>query len=153
MVNLLADRCLNAARATRVFTPAEVDVLEEVLIEWSLHPGKDYELITEWDGEDLAGFLIYGPTPMTAFAYDLYWMAVDPAHQRKGVGGKLEEKMCSTLLERHSRAVVRVETAGRDDYLGQRNFYLSIGYRECGRIPDFYGEGDDIVLYCKQIGN
>lgn len=153
MLSLPAELCLNTAGATGAFTEEELAVLKDVLIEWSRHPDEDYELITEWDGDDLAGFLIYGPTPMTAFAYDLYWMAVNPAHQRKGIGRKLEEKMCSALLDRSPRAVVRVETAGRDEYLGQRIFYLSTGYRECGRIPDFYGEGDDIVLYCKQIGN
>ena len=152
MVNLLADRCLNAAKATGAFTPEELDVLEDVLIEWSLHPGKDYVLLTEWNGGSLAGFLIYGPTPMTRFAFDLYWVAVDPAHQKKGIGRILEEKMCSALLEQSPGAVVRVETAGRDDYLGQRHFYLATGYRECGRIPDFYSEGDDLVLYCKKIG-
>ncbi len=94
MVNLLADRCLNAAKATGAFTPEELDVLEDVLIEWSLHPGKDYVLLTEWNGGSLAGFLIYGPTPMTRFAFDLYWVAVDPAHQKKGIG-RILEKRCA----------------------------------------------------------
>jgi ribosomal protein S18 acetylase RimI-like enzyme len=150
--NLLAEKCLAAASLTGAFTPGELGVLEDVLIEWSLHPGKDYVLLTDWSEGQLAGFLVYGPTPMTDFAFDLYWIAVDPTFQKKGIGKKLEEKMCSSLLVQSTRAVIRVETAGRDDYLGQRYFYLARGYTECGRIPDFYSEGDDLVLYCKKIG-
>ena len=152
MENTLAERCLAAAANTGAFTPEEVDVLEDVLLEWTLHPGRDYILLTEEPEGVMAGFLIFGPTPMTRFAFDLYWVAVDPAFQKKGIGRKLEERMCSVLLEQSDRAVIRVETAGRDDYLGQRFFYLARQYRECGRIPDFYREGDDLVLYCKRIG-
>jgi len=149
--NDLAERCLKTAAETRAFTADELDVLEDVLVEWSLHPGRDYILLTEWSDGDIAGFLIYGPTPMTRFAYDLYWIAVAPGHQKKGIGARLEEKMCSALLEQSDSAVIRVETAGRDDYLGQRYFYLARHYGECGRIPDFYSEGDDLVLYCKKL--
>ena len=122
-----------------------------MLVEWSLHPGRDYILLAEWSDGDIAGFLFYGPTPMTRFAYDLYWIAVAPGQQKKGIGGRLEEKMCSALLEQSDSVVIRVETAGRDDYLGQRYFYLARHYGECGRIPDFYSEGDDLVLYCKKL--
>ena len=151
MSNDLAERCLKTAAATGAFTADELDVLEDVLLEWSLHPGRDYILLTEWIDGDIAGFLIYGPTPMTRFAYDLYWIAVAPDHQKKGIGGNLEKKMCSALLEQSDSAVIRVETAGRDDYLGQRYFYLARHYGECGRIPDFYSEGDDLVLYFKKL--
>ncbi len=150
--NTLADNCLAAAQNTGAFTREELDVLEDVLLEWTLHPGRDYVLLTEEQDGAMAGFLIFGPTPMTRFAFDLYWVAVDPAFQKTGIGRKLEERMCSALLEQSDRAVIRVETAGRDDYLGQRFFYLARQYGECGRIPDFYRDGDDLVLYCKRIG-
>lgn len=150
-MNPTAELCLNAARATGAFSPDEIAVLEEVLADWSGRPDADYELLTEHRGGALAGFLIYGPAPMTDFAFDLYWIAVDPAFQKKGIGRLLEGRMCSALLEGSPRAVVRIETSGRDDYLGQRLFYLAAGYGECGRIQDFYKEGDDLVLYCKKI--
>ena len=152
MENTLAERCLTAAGNTGAFSREELAVLEDVLLEWTLHPGREYILLTEEEAGTMAGFLIFGPTPMTSFAFDLYWIAVDPAFQKKGVGKKLEERMCSALLEHSDQAVIRVETAGRDDYLGQRFFYLARHYGECGRIPDFYREGDDLVLYCKRIG-
>lgn len=152
MMNSTTERCLNAAMATGAFSSGEISVLEEVLAEWTRRPGHDYFLLTEESGGSLAGFIIYGPAPMTEFAFDLYWIAVDPAFQKKGTGRLLEAKMCSALLEKSSSAVIRIETAGRDDYQGQRLFYLATGYTECGRIHDFYSEGDDLVLYCKKIG-
>lgn len=151
MTNELAEKCLKAASSTGAFAPGELDVLEDVLIQWSLHPGRDYILLTEETGGEVAGFLLYGPTPMTRCAYDLYWIAVASNHQREGIGGRLERRMCSALLEQSDDAVIRVETAGRDDYLGQRAFYLAEKYEECGRIHDFYTEGDDLVIYCKKI--
>ena len=30
-----------------------------------------------------------------------------------------------------------------------RRFYEALGYREAGRIPDFYGPGDDRVIFLK----
>ncbi|HCL80265.1 MAG TPA: N-acetyltransferase, partial [Synergistaceae bacterium] len=58
-----------AASATGAFTPDELDVLREVLTEWSLHPDGNYRLLTEERDGAAVAFLIYGPTPMTAFAY------------------------------------------------------------------------------------
>ncbi|MGI6783984.1 MAG: GNAT family N-acetyltransferase [Aminivibrio sp.] len=151
-MNSTVERCLAIAAATGAFSPAEITVLGEVLAEWALRPGRDYFLLTgERDGVT-AGFIIFGPAPMTEFAFDLYWIAVDPAFQKKGTGRLLEAKMCSALLEKSHRAVIRTETSGREDYRGQRLFYLAAGYGECGRIQDFYREGDDLVLYCKKIG-
>lgn len=152
MAGILMDQCMTVASATGAFTPDELDVLREVLTEWSAHPDGDYRLLTEERNGAAAAFLIYGPTPMTEFAYDLYWIAVDPEHQKTGLGGTLERRMCALLLKGAKRAVLRVETAGRDEYAGQRFFYMACGYMECGRIPNFYSEGDDLVFYCKEIG-
>jgi len=88
---------------------------------------------------------------MTAFAYDLYWIAVDPCYQRRGVGLKLLRRLDALLRKRTPRTVIRVETSGKAAYEGQRRFYEAGGYRECGRIADFYGDGDDLVLYMRSL--
>ena len=139
------------ARRTNAFSEDEIAVLDEVLLACAEAPGRDYTLLDAEECGIAGGFLIYGPTPMTDFAFDLYWIVVDPSQQRKGVGLALDDAMCAALLAGAERAVIRVETAGRSDYDGQRHFYERAAYRECGRIPNFYSEGDDLVLYCKEI--
>ena len=137
---------------TRFFTPEEQEIGIS-LVDEHLLKGEScgYLFLFAQEHETTLGYACYGPIPGTVNGYDLYWIAVAPHHQKKGLGGTLEEKMCSALLEQSDSAVIRVETAGRDDYLGQRYFYLARHYGECGRIPDFYSEGDDLVLYCKKL--
>jgi ribosomal protein S18 acetylase RimI-like enzyme len=52
--------------------------------------------------------------------------------------------------ERGARRVV-VETSGRPDYARARRFYEASGYREVGRIADFYADGDSCVFYSKEL--
>lgn len=139
------------AEATKAFTQEELSVLREVLTEYESNPAKDYIVLEEYREGVLAGFLIYGPTPITRFAWDLYWIVVNPCFQRQGLGIFLNSKMEQQLLKHNSKAVIRVETSGRSEYTGQRHFYIGAGYIESGRIHDFYGEGDDLVIYTKEI--
>jgi ribosomal protein S18 acetylase RimI-like enzyme len=97
----------------------------------------------------LVGWICWGPTPCTLGTYDLYWMAVDPAAQRVGVGTALLAEMERRLAGR-ARLIV-VETAGRDDYAATRGFYESRGYRLTARIPGFYAPADDLVVYTKSL--
>jgi len=97
----------------------------------------------------LVGWICWGPTPCTLGTYDLYWMAVDPAAQRGGVGTALLVEMERQLVGR-ARLIV-VETAGRADYAATRGFYESRGYRPTARIPEFYAPGDDLVIYTKLL--
>ena len=97
----------------------------------------------------LMGWICWGPTPCTIGTFDLYWMAVDPAAQGSGIGTALVVEM-ERRLAGVARLVV-VETAGRPDYEATRGFYESRGYRATATIPDFYGPGDDQVVYVKDV--
>lgn len=125
--------------------------MKELLEENRRTPGGDYLLLEEGNHGYLEGFLIYGPTPMTDNGFDLYWIVVRKSAQRKGCGRKLATEMERRILSAERDGIVRIETSGKDDYAGQRHFYISLGYRECGRIKDFYHRGDDLVTYCKRI--
>ncbi|WP_274373972.1 MULTISPECIES: GNAT family N-acetyltransferase [Synergistales] len=142
---------LALAERSGAFSPAEMEILGEVLADWAEDPQSGYFVLEENLEGRRAGFLVYGPTPMTDFAYDLYWIAVDPPFQRRGVGLRLLRRLDGALDERGARAVIRVETSGKASYEGQRRFYEAGGYRECGRLADFYGEGDDLVLYGRSL--
>ena len=142
---------LHLAERTGAFSEPELTVLGEVLEDCLLKPEEGYlfEEITE-DGK-MAGFLIWGRTPMTRKGYDIYWIAVDPAFQGKGFGkalmARVEEAACSGT----GGCIIRLETSGRPEYDRQRRFYDSCGYLEAGRIKDFYRDGDDLVTYVKAV--
>ncbi len=129
------------------------------LLEASGKTSEGYRLLVESSSpeppgktEKIAGFLIYGPTPMTESSFDLYWIVVDSREQGKGVGTELLRRMEEEILCEFPRARIRVETAGKGEYHYQRRFYLSRTFQEAGRIPDFYSPGDDLVTFWKELG-
>jgi GNAT superfamily N-acetyltransferase len=142
-------RIEEVSRAVGVFRADEIPVALEVF-DGAVTGSPDYlALGAEMDGR-LAGWICWGPTPCTLGTYDLYWMAVDPAHHGAGIGTALLTAM-EQQLPGTARLVV-VETAGRPDYAPTRGFYQARGYRAVSRIPDFYGPGDDQVVYVKRVG-
>ncbi len=150
-------RTLNAAdrgrieeitRAAGLFREDEIPVALEVF-DGAAAGSPDYiALGAEHDGR-LAGWICWGPTPCTLGTYDLYWMAVDPALQRSGIGTTLLHAMERRLIG-VARLIV-VETAGRADYQATRAFYQARGYAVAATIPDFYAPGDAQVVYVKSL--
>ena len=139
-------------RAVGLFREDEIPVALEVFDDAIQHTGvapADYEALgADIDGR-LAGWICWGPTPCTLGTYDLYWMAVDPALQGGGIGSALIAEM-ERRLGGQARLIV-VETAGRPDYAATRRFYEARGYRATATIPEFYGPGDDQVVYLKKV--
>ena len=71
-----------------------------------------------------------------------------PAWQGRGIGRALTNFAEQAIAERGGRLFV-VETSSREAYTPTRRFYEALGYYEAGRIPDFYGPGDDRVIFLK----
>ncbi|HEU4697667.1 MAG TPA: GNAT family N-acetyltransferase [Gemmatimonadales bacterium] len=144
------DRARVAAitRATGVFHEDEVAVALEVF-DAGVAGDPSYVLLGADEDDELAAWICWGPTPCTAGTWDLYWLAVDPARQQRGLGRALVREM-EHRLHGVARLIV-VETAGRADYAGTRAFYERCGYRAAARIPDFYAPGDDQVVYLKSL--
>ncbi|MEO7713365.1 MAG: GNAT family N-acetyltransferase [Gemmatimonadaceae bacterium] len=105
----------------------------------------DYEFVGAFDGDQLVGYACFGATPATEGTYDLYWLAVDPVAQGRGVGRALVREVETKLAGRGGRLLV-VETSSRPDYEGTRTFYARSGYREAARVRDFYAPADDRIL-------
>jgi ribosomal protein S18 acetylase RimI-like enzyme len=147
--NVPIEQYCSIALETHAFKPEEIPVLRELLHYYHENPENDYYVIEARENGRILGFILFGPTPLTEFAFDLYWIVVDKNVHRRGVGRKLVDEMVKHLLSRYPKIVIRVETAGKDTYSATRLFYEGLQYTEAGRIPDFYEEGDDLVLFCK----
>ena len=76
-------------RRIESFTPDEVACAREVFGLAAASGNRDYIARVAIAGARVVGAVAYGPTPMTVGTYDLYWIACEPALQRRGVGGAL----------------------------------------------------------------
>ena len=146
------DELLRLVEATRAFSSPEVDVAMELIDLALQRPGQsDYHFrcIEEPDGR-LAGYMCYGEIPLSERCWDLYWIAVDPASQGRGLGAHMVRSMEADLRERRARKIF-IETGGKASYTPTRKFYESLGYREIARVPDFFAVGDDKVIFGKDV--
>jgi len=144
------DAVLRIVKETGFFTAAEEEVARELIDTYLEQPGQRDYFSVGLEGEDrqAAGFLTYGPTPLTDGTYDLYWMAVAPSAQGRGHGKKLVRWLEDRVRELRGRMIL-IETSSTAKYFATRQFYLGLGYKEVARIPDFYRAGDDRVVYAK----
>jgi GNAT superfamily N-acetyltransferase len=110
----------------------------------------DYEFTGAFDGERLLGYACAGPTPATEGTFDLYWLAVDPSVQGKGVGRTIVRDVERQLRDRGARMLL-VETSSRPDYSKTRAFYARCGYTEAARIRDFYAPADDRIMLTTRL--
>jgi len=137
--------------ATGVFRPEEVEVAMELVDAALGNPRReDYAFRVAGIPGDPRGYACWGPTPCTRGTFDLYWIAVHPNAQGTGLGRVLMAAAEENMRRRGGRLCI-VETSSLPSYDGTRRFYLSVGYAEEARIRDFYGPGDDRVIYTKRL--
>ena len=136
---------------TGFFHPEEVQVAVE-LVQERLAKGEAsgyYFMVAEQYGR-LVGYTCYGPIACTQNSYDLYWIAVHPDFQRKGLGRRLI-KETEILIRKAGGNRIYVDTSQRDQYASTRAFYESCGYRLETVLKDFYAPDDGKVIYCKAL--
>jgi D-alanine-D-alanine ligase len=136
---------------TSFFRPDEVDIAREVL-DAALADGPQghyQSFVAGVDGQTV-GWICYGPTPCTLGTFDIYWIGVAPAWQGRGVGRALTAFAEQAIAQRGGRLLV-IETSSRETYRPTRCFYEALGYREAGRIAEFYGPGDHRVILTKSL--
>ena len=144
---------MDILRGTAMFTEAEIGVAEELIDLFLTNQTQtDYHVVViENESHQVAGYLCWGPTPLTEGTHDLYWMSVAPNQQGSGFGKQLVTWLEHKVEERKGRMIV-IETSSQPKYEPTRQFYLRAGYREVARIPEFYASGDDRVIYTKCFG-
>ena len=137
---------------TSVFTSDEVSVAIELIDIFLNNPNQKDYIINSAISEDgkVLGYYCIGPTPMTTGTYDLYWIAVNPSTQKKGIGKELLSHAESLIGKTAGRLIV-AETSSQPKYENTRKFYLSAQYKELARIKDYYKIGDDLVVYGKYV--
>lgn len=98
----------------------------------------------------IAAFANFGPNPSSVHSWDLYWIAVHEAFRKKHLGSALLSKAEERIRELGGK-IVWIETSGRPLYVPTRSFYIRNGYTLEATLPEFYGPGDDKIIYRKVL--
>ncbi len=149
----------------RPVTTADVDDLKLVLDSCELFPSEyldemisDYfnnaETEDHWftfliDEKPVAiGYCI--PEKLTEGTYNLLAIGVSQNAQRKGVASAMMEYIEQQLKQNNGRLLL-VETSSDDAQMAARKLYQKIGYKQVAVIDDFWKEGEDKIVFLKQL--
>lgn len=137
---------------TTVFSKEEVECVDELWEEYqSQGSGKSgYYFLLAKEGNQVLGYVCYGPRSLTDGTYDLYWIAVDPNSRGSGIGRDLIFA-CEEAVRKLGGRLIVLETSGLPEYVPTRKFYISTGYTLEATIKDFYKPGDDLVIFTKHL--
>jgi ribosomal protein S18 acetylase RimI-like enzyme len=120
------------------------------LVDAGLAGDPEYDLLAADDDGALVGYACYGRSPFTLGTYDLYWIAVSPAAQGRGVGQTLLGGVESAVASAGGTLLL-ADTAAKPSYARTRSFYEAAGYAVEARIRDYYAPGDDRITYAKRF--
>ena len=139
---------------TGFFRPEEVEIGVELVRE-ALDRGAGasgyHFLIAELPGR-VVGYSCFGPIPLTDGSWDLYWIAVDPDQQGRGLGRQLLARSEHRIRELGGRRLF-VDTSARPDYAPTRAFYRACGYHRAAGLRDFYAPGDGKVVFRRDLAD
>jgi ribosomal protein S18 acetylase RimI-like enzyme len=137
---------------TGVFSQVEVGWAVEI-VEAALERGctaTGYHFLFADNGEELDGFTCFGPIDGTANRFDLYWIAVSPTTQGKGLGRKLLAESMNAARTMHATHLF-IDTSTRNDYAAAHKLYEALGFARMGTLVDFYSDGDGKALYGRKL--
>ncbi|GAB6185471.1 GNAT family N-acetyltransferase [Thermopirellula anaerolimosa] len=137
--------------STGFFHPEETVVAVELVQErLAKGPASGYEFIFAEDSRGPVGYTCYGPIPCTRHSWDLYWIAVAPDRQGRGLGKRLMHATESAVRAAGGTRIY-IDTSSREQYAPTRAFYERCGYRTVAVLEDFYAPGDGKVILEKRL--
>lgn len=137
----------------------DIAVMSRCLIElglrgWSWHPtrvaralhGRDSCVVVADAGRQLAGFAIaeFGDSSL-----HLSLIAVQPAHQRRGIGVSLVEWLEASAL---TAGINRIDVEMRANNFAARSFYEALGFSPNGEVRGYYQNIETAVRMQRRIG-
>ncbi|HXD85006.1 MAG TPA: GNAT family N-acetyltransferase [Urbifossiella sp.] len=136
---------------TGVFKPLELAALREVFDDYYTENRALGHRSFLWvERERPRGYVYFAPIPMTEGTWSLYWIAVEPEQQGRGLGRKLLEFVEVEARERRGRLLL-IDTSTLPRYEATRQFYVRNGYSAAAHIPDYYAEDDGLIIFSKRL--
>jgi ribosomal protein S18 acetylase RimI-like enzyme len=138
-------------QTTPEFNALDLIVAEEVIDSYLEDPaGSGYQVLVAEAQQSLSGYVCYGFNNMTQSTWDVYWIAVARSHQGQGIGRELLSA-AENYIQAAGGKLIIIETSSTPDYDRTNRFYRLRGYKLVCQIADFYGPGDDQIIYEKRF--
>ena len=122
-----------------------VGLFDDVLV-----PAESSAGLVEDDANGLASVVLYRPEEAADRVFDLTMIAVRPDLQGEGRGSALMRHVEQNLREQDQRMLL-IRTSGTARYDQTRAFYKGLGYSEHARVPDYWTDGDESVLFTTRL--
>jgi ribosomal protein S18 acetylase RimI-like enzyme len=145
------EKIRNLVIATGFFSVDEIEIAEELpreRLEKGIGSGYDFVLVDV--GGRLVGYACFGHVAGTDATWDLYWIAVDPDCQGKGLGAAILYEAELAMAQAGARKIV-AETSTTETYALTRQFYAKSGFALAAELQDYYRIGDGMAIYIKDI--
>ena len=144
-------RVRSLVATTGFFNAAEAEVAADLVTE-RLTKGirSGYHFVLAERGSSLVAYACYGPIMGTQDSFDLYWIAVAPEEQGRGLGVQVYARAEAAMRKTGAKHIY-ADTSSSDRYAGTRGFYQRMGFHEEARLPDFYAPGDGKIVYVKRL--
>jgi len=138
-------------RATGFFSEEEAAIAVELVDEHRARgEASGYFFLFAEEADRLLGYTCFGPIAGSVHSYDLYWIAVDPTEQGRGLGRTLMGESQRIMAGRGARRIY-ADTSSRPQYEPTRAFYRACGYTQEAHLADFYAAGDGKAIFVKSI--
>jgi acetoin utilization deacetylase AcuC-like enzyme/GNAT superfamily N-acetyltransferase len=144
-------RVRSLVASTGFFNAAEAEVAADLVTE-RLTKGirSGYHFVLAERGSTLVGYACYGPIMGTQGSFDLYWIAVAPEEQKRGLGAQVYARTEAAMRKAGAQHIY-ADTSSSDRYAPTRGFYQRMGFAEEARLDDFYAPGDGKIVYVKGL--
>ena len=112
-------------------------------------------IVLEDEVNTVIGAAYFGPESHSDRVWNLYFLAVTKQHQGGGTGTALVRYVEANLRARGDAVakLLLIETSSVDGFEQTRAFYRKLGYVEEARVREYYGPGDDKVIFWKLLGD
>lgn len=142
---------MHILKNTPEFNALDLATAEEVLDSYLHDPaGSGYHTLVAETDSVINGYISYGLNPMTQTTWDIYWIAVAPASQGRGIGRELLTTAENNIRDAGGKLII-IETSSTPLYDRTNRFYRLMGYKLDCRIADYYAPGDDLLIYEKRF--
>lgn len=134
------------AATSGLFSPEEMEVLIPKL---QAAANDDTSLWLVAEDTALGGVVFAAPEIMSDRVWNVLMLMVAPERQQQGLGRRLLDALEERL--KGAARLLLVETSSGDGLVAARALYPRCGYSEVARIPHYYGDRIDKIVFSKRL--